>query len=219
MRRRGVGRGRCPRRERMPGPGGRLRNTRSEGTGGTLLAREDLGLSPGAGRSGLKVRSTRPQRRSKPPKRGAPTGSRIKNRIEPSRPAPPRPFRRNNSGRRNREDDDARLPFARETRRGRPTPGAAPSLLRGHRRYRRADAAALRPRGLRTVLPAAGLPARRALPRRLRPALPVRGAGGVRRSSPKRHARDPPLLEPPARARTGGGAASPLSWTGWGRVE
>jgi hypothetical protein len=120
---------------------------------------------------------------------------------------------------RNREHDDARLPFARETRRGRLTPGAAPSLLRGHRRYRRADAAALRPRGLRTVLPAAGLPARRALPRRLRPALPVRGAGGVRRSSPKRHARDPPLLEPPARARTGGGAASPLSWTGWGRVE
>ncbi|MDF3060376.1 MAG: hypothetical protein K0S06_485, partial [Microvirga sp.] len=37
MRRRGVGRDRCPRRERMPGPGGRLRNTRSEGTGGTLL--------------------------------------------------------------------------------------------------------------------------------------------------------------------------------------
>src|ERR687897_2517627 len=90
----------------MPGPGGRLRNTRSEGTGGTL-AREDLSLSLGAGRSGLKAPSTRPQRRSKPPKRGTPTGSRIK--LGSSRRVPrPLDLLRKARAPGDREDDDAR---------------------------------------------------------------------------------------------------------------
>src|SRR4051812_13858459 len=187
MRRRDVGRDRCSWRERKPVRGGRAGDTRADGRTGLSRSRETTWSLP---RRQVSLASAADQRTPCAGPRGS-TKYKLIGSVAPR--ATPRSFH-SSSGRGGREDDDARLHAAAGW------PARTP-LARRRRGPERPHAPALRPLRAGARLPPPGLPPRRALPGRRRPAVLPRGPGALRRGHAGRSARDPPLLAPPARAR------------------